>query len=254
MFRFVHIFTKGTAFHAFVGFCFGLFYIWLLTGWDFGETSASVINTLITVTASLLAAGAAIAAAVYDSENKRIASLNAARATLLGALVDFRSFTKGGALASMGCSQKQEKPQEGPEKISVDPASISVFKEVIEFADPVSARWLAAILALHQVFTSRMNNGNCDMTSTNEWLVLDQLVAHCFPYARFAKGSDGIPEEIGNSWGTAPDWLFESSLSSTCQNTVKDCYEEFTSRFTGHQEEFEGGRIQSKKDRTKSGW
>ncbi len=250
MFRFVRIFTKGTAFHASIGFYFGLFYIWFLTGWEIQETSTSVINTLITVTASLLAAGAAIAAAVYDSENKRIASLKAARATLPLALSNLSQACTNGAIYSY-CRHPKK-----PETVSFEVPSdtIEIFKACIEYSDPISARWLSAILARFQVLTSRTSNPTfegSDRKMAADWLLLERVIGHCFSFARSPDSSVSIPEIINLEKGF--DYFNVEDACGTDIADVAELIRDKISRLQGVLEEFEGGSIQSKEDRSKAG-
>ncbi|MBY5976583.1 hypothetical protein KUV39_07995 [Phaeobacter italicus] len=177
---------------------------------------------------------------VQELENQRnSAKLRAARATLSVALVEFSAFAKYGALASVNPTHVREVPMVGL-------GSINTLKEVIEHADPISIRWLAAILALHQVFSSRQKNENSKLTTPGEWLLLHSAIGHCFGYARFSNGCDQIPEHLGGGWRNLPDWSYESAENeiSQCQEQAfKRSLEKWANTLSGTLREFEGGMI-----------
>ncbi len=242
---------------AFVGTEFALIVAYLVDD-VVRETAREEVVGFGAIAATLFAAALALAGIRSQiSHNQSLeddrtrAKLTAARAMLLTALVEFSKFAKDGALTSANGSTTHDQYIESN-------TSFEIVKEVIEYADPISARWLAAILALYQVFSSRQRNGSENQTTPGEWLLFQKAIGHCFAYARFSNGCDKIPEELGNEWNSLPEWALNtgdgsSDVTKTQEEKFKVSLREASEKLSGTLREFEGGRIKSLEERQEAG-
>lgn len=176
-------------------------------------------------------------------ESRRQASLRAAKATLPLALSRLSQVSERGAHHCL------MKPEERSEKINVPDDAIGILKSCIEYSDPISSRWLAAIIARFQILTSRLTNDGIfaadfpNQVAAVDWIILRKVIEHCFDYARGTNDSLCIPLTIDLNQVSIPIDItakFPDEIPELERNL-----ENHLEKLQGILPEFEGGRIRA---------
>lgn len=168
----------------------------------------SVLATLTSVPIAAIAAWIALHATRYQINYARVQDLEAARAVLPLALSRAISVAKSGMEYASGSAVGTR--QQIEEALSLDEAVISIFRDCIRAADPVTREWLQVLIARYQVYHARMdtwcqsavpaNNGGVLSLVTQredaimDWATFHALVEHFYPFAR--RMTEAVPRRL----------------------------------------------------------
>ena len=241
--RWLTEFFKGTPVHIFGGALVGMFYTWFVIGSPHTEELSNFVNTIMTILASLLAAGAAIASASWESERRKAGELRAAKVTLPLALTDFVRVSESGiryALEDEAFFKSAENRARYVSDISLSNETLETIKSCVASADETSAKWLSVLVQHYQVYNSRLLSNFDDLgvrysdyqkaEHIEEWILLKALAEHLFDYSR---GAQGTPNTFDTELLRLPflTVLLHTDLGTKVSNRIassKNYYEPYT--------------------------
>lgn len=203
-------FWDGAVFGITVSCIIALMIAWLLSNNSFEERR--ILVTLIAIPVAFIGAFVSLSVVRYQINYARSQELASARAVLPLALTRMVDVANNAILLASG--QHTSPPislEDARALLTLDESVISIIRDNVQFADPVTRLWLSVTIARYQVYFSRIDgwwssptptlNANSvtafDHTRENalmDWGTFHALVEHHYEYARIVV--DEVPKRL----------------------------------------------------------